>query len=410
MTRKILFFAFCALALAACNKNSEDIAPEGKVLETKEAYDITPFTAKLASDVHITSKTLRFQPSMICSTDPNPDWDNNISYSIYETVTDAQGDTLAVNYHYGGLKPATTYYYRAYAEYRYLNTDKEAYGEIKSFTTPDIVDPVATEQPIVGTYSVLLRGRISEDMVGADCDFWFLYGKEGVLREEKIPAIRDGYIFEAVYQGGSTGTVYIYRAGLTFDGKDYLGDIVDVNFREFVPSEGEQIDMGLSVKWSSHNVGATKPSEYGDYFAWGETAAKEEYTEETYSYSTNHPEILPLSNDAARVNMGGSWRMPTREDFEELNFNTFVEWARYNETDGLMFISKKNGERIFFPAAGYKGLEGFIDHEVGGYYWSSTRHDSWNDAYFLEYYKLDRLGVNNATRRSDGFPVRAVCE
>ncbi len=67
----------------------------------------------------------------------------------------------------------------------------------------------------------------------------------------------------------------------------------------------EYVDLGLSVKWATCNVGATKPEEYGNYYAWGETTTKSSYAESNYTYS-NSPTTLPLNKDAASVNMGGS--------------------------------------------------------------------------------------------------------
>ena len=78
----------------------------------------------------------------------------------------------------------------------------------------------------------------------------------------------------------------------------------------------EFVDLGLSVKWASCNIGAEKPNEFGDYYAWGETETKETYTFDNYQFQ--HTEILPVECDVARAKMGDGWRMPTNAEVQEL--------------------------------------------------------------------------------------------
>ena len=114
------------------------------------------------------------------------------------------------------------------------------------------------------------------------------------------------------------------------------------------------VDLGLSVKWATCNVGANSPEDYGDYFAWGEITPKTIYTTSNYSYSDN-PTILPLSNDAAHANWGGSWRMPTDAEMTELRSNCTWTWTSQNGVNGRKITSKSNGNSIFLPAAGSRG-------------------------------------------------------
>ena len=116
----------------------------------------------------------------------------------------------------------------------------------------------------------------------------------------------------------------------------------------------EYVDLGLSVKWATCNVGATKPEEFGSYFAWGETSTKATYTKENYTY-TEKPDILPLSADAANANWGGAWRLPTQEELDELLLKCTWTWCwNYNGNEGLfgyIVTSKINGNAIFLPSA-----------------------------------------------------------
>ncbi len=149
----------------------------------------------------------------------------------------------------------------------------------------------------------------------------------------------------------------------------------------------EWVDLGLSVKWATCNVGASSPSAYGDYYAWGETTAKSDYTEENYEfkviddrsvedvfekYSTlDKKKKLELSDDAASVNWGGKWRMPTWSEWMELDKKCLWVWTEHDGTSGYKVTSKKNGNSIFLPIAGC--LHTYLDHDGKvGYYWSST--------------------------------------
>lgn len=123
----------------------------------------------------------------------------------------------------------------------------------------------------------------------------------------------------------------------------------------------EYVDLGLSsgTLWATCNVGATKPEDVGDYFAWGETRPKEEYNWETYKWckgrydtqtkyctdsdhgTVDNKSILELSDDAANVNWGGDWRMPTKEELDELHTECTWTWTTQNGVKGCKITSKK---------------------------------------------------------------------
>ena len=128
------------------------------------------------------------------------------------------------------------------------------------------------------------------------------------------------------------------------------------------------VDLGLSVKWATMNVGATKPEGIGAYFAWGEITEKEFCTIENYTYKEN-PTVLPLSNDAARVNWGGDWRMPTQAEYNELITNCIIT---REDTYTVRFTST-NGNYILMPLAGFAKEDGTFKN-VGdcGYYWTNA--------------------------------------
>ena len=166
----------------------------------------------------------------------------------------------------------------------------------------------------------------------------------------------------------------------------------------------EYVDLGLSVKWATMNVGATSPEDYGDYFAWGETSPKSSYNSSNYYYSSN-PATLPLNKDAANVNWGGDWRMPTKAEQDELRTKCTWTWTTLNGVKGCKVTSKQNGKSIFIPAAGYKDYSSTTDAGVYGDYWSSSRYS--NNSSHLFNFNNSGPGEKNFSRYR-GLSVRAV--
>lgn len=179
------------------------------------------------------------------------------------------------------------------------------------------------------------------------------------------------------------------------------------------------VDLGLSVKWATCNVGANKPSEYGSYFAWGEVRPKTSYTEDNYKWlrknyehrydftkynETDGLEVLLKEDDAAAtVNWGDKWRMPTYEEWGELETKCIWEMA-FNQGVKGWEVTGPNGKSIFFPAAGYYNETSIYGIGNIAKYWSSTRAGSY--AYRYDFSSLLRLSDAN---RYLGLPIRPVC-
>lgn len=163
----------------------------------------------------------------------------------------------------------------------------------------------------------------------------------------------------------------------------------------------EAVDLGLSVKWATCNVGASKPEEYGDYFAWGETTTKSDYSWETYKWCTGTAismtkyctdteygsvdglTTLSSSDDVATVKWGKNWRMPTEEEFNELLYECTWTWTKQNGISGSI-VTGPSGKSIFLPATGYCDGTAFHSRISNGYYWSATLGTEYgNSAYNL---------------------------
>ena len=174
----------------------------------------------------------------------------------------------------------------------------------------------------------------------------------------------------------------------------------------------EYVDLGLSVKWATCNVGASKPSDYGDYYAWGETSTKSSYNSdncETWNKSIG--DIRGTSRDVAHVKWGGSWRMPTKAEFDELcnSDNCTWTWTTQGGHKGYKVTSKKNGNSIFLPAAGWRlGTSLYYREELGNY-WRSTPYES-NPQYAYGLYFNSGNHSTDWSSRSYGRTVRPVAE
>lgn len=188
----------------------------------------------------------------------------------------------------------------------------------------------------------------------------------------------------------------------------------------------EYVDLGLSVKWATCNVGASQPEEYGDYFAWGETTPKSTYDSSTYkwcrgsiitltkyntesSYGTvDNKTTLELSDDAARANWGGSWRMPTKAEQDELREKCTWTWTTQNGVSGYKVTSKINGKSIFLPASGCRSGRSLFYAGSYGTYWSSSLYtDNPSYAFYLSFRSSYVRWYSNG--RFGGHSVRPVC-
>ena len=217
------------------------------------------------------------------------------------------------------------------------------------------------------------------------------------------------------------------------------------------PASAVAVDLGLSVKWASCNVGASSQLEYGDYFAWGETSPKTEYNYNSYKWNVgptmfmtkycaddecgyngfkDNNVTLDPEDDAAVVNWGGGWRTPTAAEWEELMEDCVWELGTLDGVYGARVSGKKSGytdKWIFIPAAGvwhpsdgttkpqtvdYREATNMMAPGASGYYWSSSlREDYAVTAQHLNFFYFNKAYVTlPANDRVFGMPVRPVCK
>ena len=211
-----------------------------------------------------------------------------------------------------------------------------------------------------------------------------------------ITGLADNTIyFVRAYATNSEGTAYgeekIFRTNGVVDGYEY-------------------VDLGLpsGLKWATVNVGATNPEDYGDYYAWGETLPRSEYTEDNHTF-TDEPAILGSDADAATVNWGGEWRMPTYDEFQELIDECTWELSELNGVSGYRVTSNVNSNSIFLPYAGVHNQTDYESTGSNGFYWSSSYVDgSVGYSWFL-FLGSENIALNYYQYRNyTGLPIRPV--
>ena len=324
------------------------------------------------------------------------------------------------------LVPNTQYYVRAYA----TNEVGTAYGEEVSFTTIEKLLPTVTTAPevtdITGSSAtcggeVTFEGNVSVTARGI-C--WNTTGN---------PTIEDSKTTNGEGVGSFTSkipdlvpnTQYYVRAYATNEvGTAYGEEVSFTTLAAYSPATGSSngygyVDLGLSVKWATYNVGANSPEEYGQYFAWGETTTKETYDYDncptcglsisqlqSQGYIDSEGNLTP-QYDAATANWGGTWRMPTYAELNELN--TQCTWERINTNDFKGYkVTGPSGVSIFLPAAGVRDGSSLGSAGSNGLYWSSTPNDDYYFAYDLYFNSVNRR--MNYYYRYCGLSVRPVLE
>jgi len=235
-----------------------------------------------------------------------------------------------------------------------------------------------------------------------------------------VATVSDSGLITAVSEGTATITVTTEDGGLT------ASCLVTVIKEESGDDDGhEYVDLGLSVKWATCNLGANSPEEYGDYFAWGETAPKSDDSWTTYKWCEGSDSTLTkyninsdygivdertrleMEDDAACANWGEKWRMPTDAEWSELMDNCISMWTIQNGVLGRKFVSKKNGNSIFLPTAGHWYEGSLIDARSHGFYWSSSLcTDTPDNAYCVDF--SSRGIYLDPGSRSSLMPVRPV--
>lgn len=380
--------------------------PEIPSVVTYPLSSITQTTVSCGGNVTDGGGTVVISRGVCWSTEQNPTIENS-----HTTDGSGLGDfTSSIT----GLTLKTTYYIRAYA----TNSEGTGYGEERSFTT-------LPELPTVITYPVT-------DFTGNSATFGgnvISDGGEEIIRgfcwsTSENPTINDNHTengngigdFYANITELEPITEYYVRAYATNSAGTSYGEQMSFTTL-YAPINGHDwIDLGLpsGLKWATCNVGANNPEDYGNYYAWGETETKSTYT--IANSITNGVEMEDISGnpeyDAASANWGSRWRMPTEEEYRELQYECTWQWTTQNGVYGQK-VTGPNGNYIFLPAAGYRCESSLLEAGERGHYWTSTTN---NDETYEYDDDAESLIITNVAwvlgreYRYKGYTIRPVSE
>ena len=352
---------------------------------TGEATAITCFCAKVFGSVAVQSSYTSLTYGICYGTGIEPTTSDNTVFASSNSFI------LQLRKLTGG----TSYYYRPYA----IVDGQTYYGTVRTFRTLDdnvVETGIIDEETLTITSHLTIGDGAYSSLVLGVC-----YGKT------EIPTINDMTVTSNEVDDDNNYTVTLvetkggtnyYRSYILVDGIPHYGVVKSFEVNTHGVTNGyEWIDLGLpsGTLWATRNVGAEKPEDYGDYFAWGETtgfeSGKTNFHWRTYkycngSYTTmtkyctnssygtvdNKTELEPV-DDAATANWGADWQMPSLAQQQELinSDYTTTTWTTQNGVKGRMITSKSNGNSIFLPAAEHRSNTS-LAHTESGNYWSRS--------------------------------------
>lgn len=322
------------------------------------------------------------------------------------------------------LIPASRYQYRTFVTY-----DGETYyGQYSEFTTESVAGIATTGDATDITHnSVTITSTVRTESVDS-LEEYFVGIAYAIHRSALHPdSVLECYSLPItdVVDGAFTvnlarlhdATTYYYAAFTEVDGVRTMSVIKEFTTETFIHKVAEAVDLGLSVKWASWNIGATAPEEYGCYYAWGEVEEKADYSLETYLYNIDSlyidigTEISGSEYDVAHVKWGDGWRMPTEAEIEELCDKCIWKLTPYYFNKGWgsadYTITGPNGNSIVIPAAGYYAGKEHNKVYSRGCYWTGTLSGhSEENAYILFFYSNSKYW--DRWERYRGFTVRPV--
>lgn len=392
MKRIYPFVALIALAISSalsCQKGPEEIL--GTV--TGEATHISCRNARLSGNVTMPQTTSPYTSfGVLYSTSTGIIIGS--ANQLEATESDAE-NCFTVDT--GALEPETTYYYRSYI----IEDDEVSYGQIKSFKTLSLSSMIQT----LDADNIDLRDvKLNAMLDLTDCNYSSIeYGFELTPEDGQPKTLTANNLADKAFsyrdETLSINTEYSYTAYVKLDGILYKAE--PKTFTTPAPPTPTLVDLGLSVKWASFNLGASTPAEYGGYYQWAGTkdvsdtgiyldwsncpyhtgsdrsSGWTKYNTESSYGPVDNKTVLETMDDAASVALGGKWRMPTFDEWEELlnTDNCSWTWMSIDGVNGHKVQSKKPGYTdnwIFLPAAGCRRNDDLDDVGFYGYYWSSS--------------------------------------
>lgn len=404
-TLSMLLLAMVAFAFTACSDEDEMGEAAGIVGKWRDG-----------------NKTLLFEKN------------GNFSSEIETTPVQQRTGTYSYNPTLGNLVINTSESSREVYNIQTLNattlvllyTDGDVEGFYTRVTGEKIDVPSVTTADVTNLFSITatVGGEVTSDggLVVTERGVVYSTSPKPTTADTKLVSGKGKGLFSVKLTSLKETTTYYVRAyAVNSKGTSY-GEQKSFTTKKSITSENghDCVDLGLSVKWATCNVGADSLEDYGDYFAWGETEPQSTYNWSTYKWcqsdyynltkycTVDNKTQLDLSDDAAHVNWGGSWRMPTHDELTELREKCSWTWTTQNSVIGYKVTSKTNGNSIFLPAAGYRGGSSLYRTGSGGVYWSSSLDA--DDPNYAGYVNFNSSSVDwGSSYRYYGLSVRPVC-
>ena len=424
MKKLSLFLIALAMILVSCKPEIEK-----PTVVTKSVGDVTKTSAKVVGQVAADGGAEVTERGICWNTEGAPE-------VIHYRAKDTEGGLGIFTLNILDLVPNTQYYVRAYA----TNKKGVAYGDEAVFTTEDLGQP---SQPVVITSEVTkitYNSAICGGNVTTDCGEIVVIARGVCWSKKQNPTIVDNKTidgegagcFTSNLSGLSSNTTYYVRAYTTYYGAYatnyplntvYGEEVIFTTEKETCPITGKvngfaYVDLGLSVKWATYNVGATIPEEYGNYYSWGEIETKNEYTRDnclTEGVDIGGDIAGNAKYDVARVKWGSKWRLPRLKELTELVEDCTWKCSVMNGIEGYKVIGK-NGNYIFLPAAGFRNGTELLNAAQMGYIWCSEIEPTLTKsyAYSLQYQPMNdnaiRYWITMYGYRPQGYSVRPVTE
>lgn len=308
--------------------------------------------------------------------------------------------------------------------------NKDSQGQNKPGKIATTVSTKAATE--IGYFAATINGTLKTDNADdINKEVSFLYSDEATTLEAlkasgtAISASLSGESFSATLSNLRLHKTYFYTAVAKVNDKDFYGSVMTFTTKtRSVPSGA--IELELSVMWSTCNLGSDVEEGYGDYFSWGETEIKKDYSWDTYKWcngdenkltkyitSTSYGTVdnkteLEAEDDVAHVKLGGNWRIPTNAEWNELWEKCIWRGRIKNGVEGMLVTSKKNGNSIFLPTAG-DWLYTYCNSGTYGHYWSSSLTSYSSLAWHIIFTRTNAPHMQGEVRYL-GLSVRPVTE
>jgi uncharacterized protein (TIGR02145 family) len=414
---KHIFIGVLILTWVACQH--EEIPPITHVfmnnITIEPSYTSAVITCNVASSITVEKYIVHLSKV--------PDFSNSQQYILNQLVAGSFSDTIS------GLEDDMTYYVRygiynswSAIEFDTVSVFKTLKGSIPTVSTSKV--------DMVTLNSAIVYGQVVEDGGFPITEYGFCYSTSPSPTIEDVKLICENSVHSFSYNivNLQEGTKYYIRSYAQNEKGITYGEELCFSTKVRTYHNGyEYVDLGLSVKWATCNVGANVPEEYGGYYAWGEIETKSTYDWTTHKYydsttgsflkyndwwhqSGVHDNKMTLdpSDDVAHINWGGNWRMPDEDELRELRDKCTLVFCNQNGVQGYRITSTVNGCSIFVPASGKK--VGKQLDEVGdvAYFWSINRIEQKSE--YAVYMKVSSPYLQVPfTDRCYGFSVRPVC-